>query len=126
MEKKGRTPSKRSVAWSGLSELARKAFTTCSLVKSSPTLIIWSTLACETPKFDDKPGPLVKAGPGPVGILGCGGAGAGTGGRGALMGKTAWGAVRGVLTALVLAGPAGPPLSCDGIDVNPVEPMTLR
>lgn len=73
-------------------------------------------LACETPKFDDKPGPL-KAGPdpSPVGILGRVGAGAGTGGRGAPKGNAACGAVPGLLTALVLAGPAGPPLSCDGI-----------
>jgi hypothetical protein len=64
-------------------------------------------LSCETPKFDDKPDPL-KAGPGPVGMLGRVGAGACTG-------NAACGAVRGLSTALVLAGPAGPPLSCDGI-----------
>jgi hypothetical protein len=81
-------------------------------------------LACGTPKFDDKPVPL-NVGPGPVGILDRVGAGA-TGGRGALRGRAAGGAVRGLLTALVLAGPAGPPLSCDRIGVNPVEPMASR
>jgi hypothetical protein len=57
-------------------------------------------LACETPKFDCKPGPL-KAGPGPVGML-----------------STALEARPGVgvlLAELALVGPAGPPLSCDGI-----------
>ena len=86
---KGHTLSKRSTAWSGLSRLARKAFTSCSLVKPMPMLVILSMLACETPKLDDKPGPL-KVGPGPVGILGSVGATVGTdAGDGALDGKAA-------------------------------------
>jgi hypothetical protein len=70
------TLNKRSTACSILSSVTRRAFTTCSLVKSGIISIIWSILACETPMFDDELGPL-KAGPGPVGI-GRIGAGAGT------------------------------------------------
>jgi len=71
-------------------------------------------LACETPTFEDMPGP-VKVGPGPGGVgrasVGAA-AGTGTGGRGGPKG-TAWVAGGRVpLTTVLLAGPAGALLSC--------------